>query len=146
MTSKRGQILFSPSAIGFFEAGHSLNIPEDVIEITDDERLYLLEEQSHGKSLVIGSDGRPCAVDRVPSKEEATSKLLGKRNALLSQTDWLVLRHRDESELGLDGITTITHEQYLELQGWRQALRRAPQQAGFPDGSLPAAPTWLESK
>ncbi|MBR1625515.1 MAG: hypothetical protein IJ681_00055 [Bacteroidales bacterium] len=39
----------------------------------------------------------------------------------LTDTDWLVIRHRDQLALGLE--TSLTNEQYLDLLAKRQAAR-----------------------
>ena len=43
------------------------------------------------------------------------------RNSKLFETDWLVLRHRDQVDVG--SATTLTNEQYQKLLNYRQALR-----------------------
>lgn len=45
----------------------------------------------------------------------------GRRDQLLSETDWLVTRHRDEKDEG--GGTTLTAKQFKELLRYRKALR-----------------------
>jgi len=57
------------------------------------------------------------------------------RDTLVSATDWLVQRHRDQIEAG--SATTLTAEQYAALQTYRSALRNVPEQSGFP-----ATVTW----
>jgi alkylhydroperoxidase family enzyme len=52
------------------------------------------------------------------------------RNALVSATDWLVQRHRDQ--LDESESTTLTTAQYTSLQAYRTALRGVPEQSGFP--------------
>lgn len=44
-----------------------------------------------------------------------------RRNQLLSDTDWLVTRHRDEKDEGSG--TTLTAKQFKELLRYRKALR-----------------------
>lgn len=51
------------------------------------------------------------------------------RDKLLTECDWIVLRHRDEQENGLP--TTLTTEQYQEWLDYRQALRGLPNSEGF---------------
>ena len=133
---------YSPSTRGFYSSDiHGEKIPGDAVEITDEEWSRLLDQQSAGHTIVAASDGKPIAVG--PTVEERANRLRAARNRALAETDGLVSRHRDEDEVG---ATTLTHEQYRQLQGWRQALRAIPLQAGFPDAELPARPSWLESK
>ena len=46
------------------------------------------------------------------------------RTSFLINTDWLVIRHRDELDLGV--ATTITNEEYLKLLNYRKYLRDLP--------------------
>jgi hypothetical protein len=43
------------------------------------------------------------------------------RNSKLSDTDWMVIRHKDQKDLNLD--TTLSNQQYLTLLNYRQQLR-----------------------
>ncbi|MHA3062494.1 phage tail assembly chaperone [Acinetobacter sp. ANC 4641] len=54
-----------------------------------------------------------------------------KRDQLLNDTQWLVQRHRDQTEIGEP--TTLTLDQYKALMTYRQALRDVPTQSGFPN-------------
>nr|WP_256671239.1 phage tail assembly chaperone [Pseudomonas sp. IB20] len=66
------------------------------------------------------------------------------RDAQLFPTDAIVSRHRDELESG--GTTSITPEQYTELQAYRRQLREWPQGAEFPlVDHRPVAPSWLSA-
>lgn len=47
-----------------------------------------------------------------------------KRNFYISNTDWMVTRHRDELDLGV--TTTITNEHYLKILNYRKYLRDLP--------------------
>jgi hypothetical protein len=62
------------------------------------------------------------------------------RVGLLSSTDWLSTRHRDQIEAGI--ATSLTLEQFSELLIYRQALRDWPASGNFND-ALPGKPTWL---
>ena len=134
---------YSPSTHGFYTPEiHGINMPADVVEITDDSWRSLLDAQSAGKSIQWGT-GAPVAADRVVSQDELTRQVRRQRNRLLAQSDWLVTRHRDEVEQG--GKTTLTSAQYGGLQQWRQTLRDIPNAAGFPNVVLPASPVPIGS-
>lgn len=47
----------------------------------------------------------------------------------LDSSDWLVSRHRDQSEMG--GPTTLTWDEYNELLSYRQYLRTLYSQTSF---------------
>lgn len=64
------------------------------------------------------------------------------RDAEVSSSEWLVMRHRDELDLSL--ATTITAGQFSELLSYRQALRDWPLTPGFPSADRrPVAPAWI---
>ncbi len=58
----------------------------------------------------------------------ATARIM--RDQMLSSTDWLIDRHRDQIEQGHP--TSLTADQYKSLLAYRQALRDLPKSAGFP--------------
>lgn len=133
---------YSPSTHGFYTPEiHGANMPADVVEVTDDAWRSLLDAQSAGKCIQWGT-GAPVAADKVVSLEELTHQVRRQRNRLLAQSDWLVMRNRDEVEQG--GKMTLTSAQYVGLQQWRQKLRDIPKAAGFPNVVLPASPVLLE--
>lgn len=77
-----------------------------------------------------------------PGGEDQQTAERNWRTTELASTEWLVMRHRDELDMGRS--TTLTDEQYAELLTYRQALRDWPLAAGFPDTSQrPVAPDWL---
>ncbi|TKJ85410.1 hypothetical protein PkoCFBP13504_09430 [Pseudomonas koreensis] len=81
----------------------------------------------------------PVVADQAPAAAERSW-----RQASLSATEWLVIRHRDEQELGRG--TLLKAAQYLELLEYRQALRDWPDSERFPAADCrPSAPLWLAS-
>jgi len=84
----------------------------------------------------------PPPVGPPPTPEELAMVERVWRNGALAATDGVVIRHRDEMESG--GPTTLTPEQYSELQQYRQALRNWPESGEFPlIDHRPLAPPWL---
>ena len=65
-----------------------------------------------------------------------TAQLVERRNQLLANSDWLMLRHRDQIDAGLE--TTLSLAQYEEVLTYRQALRDWDRVS-----PLPAAPSFL---
>jgi hypothetical protein len=55
------------------------------------------------------------------------------RDAEVSFSDWLVLRHREELDLSL--TTSLTALQFSDLLSYRQALRDWPLSPGFPSAN-----------
>lgn len=117
-------------------------IPEDAVPIS--EALYesLLLAPSRSKEVVIGPDGLPMEADPQVSPEEAVAAERVWRDGQLASTDGVISRHRDEVEGG--AATTLTPEQYIALQQYRQALRNWPEYGEFPlIDHRPPAPYWL---
>lgn len=55
-------------------------------------------------------------------------RIRGEREYLISSAEWVVDRHRNEVELGIE--TTISQSQYVEVLRYFQALRDIPQSQG----------------
>ncbi|WOE85857.1 phage tail assembly chaperone [Aeromonas veronii] len=72
---------------------------------------------------------------------ERESALRNKRDEELKKSGWLIERHRDELEHL--STTTLSAEQYAELQTYRHQLRDWPAQPGWPDIDMPPEPDWL---
>lgn len=97
------------------------NIPEDAIEVTEEEHQYLVSGQSSEKMIHV-VNGRVVLVDAPPPPpEEAARRARGTRDTLLADSDWVCLRALDTGE-------PIP----AEWQAYRQALRDITKQAGFP--------------
>jgi len=118
-------------------------IPIDAVEITKERHAELFDGQFNGKRIAAGGDGYPLLVDPLPpSIDHLVAIERVWRDGVLAATDGVVSRHRDETEEG--GSTSITAEQYTELQAYRRQLRDWPQGAEFPLAEhQPIAPLWL---
>ena len=119
---------------------------DELVEISQEDHDAVFRELAKG-GFVLASDekGFPklIAAPR-PTTEELKASEYVSRNRMLLFTDPLVLRHRDELEVGRS--TTIATEQYKQLQIYRQALRDWPEAAGFPlSEHRPPAPEWLST-
>lgn len=133
----------SKSTRGFYDVTIHASMPEDVVEISAENHAELLAGQSAGKVIAWGDDGYPVLVDPPPlTPEEAAAIERAWRDAKLAATDGVVTRHRDELEEGI--ATTLTVEQYTELQAYRRTLRNWPEAGEFPlIEHRPPAPLWL---
>ncbi|MBH3405600.1 hypothetical protein I5P86_11115 [Pseudomonas glycinae] len=141
-------VFFSATTRAVYVPGiNTSDIPEDVIEIPQAYWISLLQQLAVSPKVigVNNSNGFPILVDPPPpSPEEAADIERHWRTAQLAATDGLVARDRDELEDG--GGTTLTTEQYAELQTFRRALRDWPQASFFPFSEhRPVAPRWLAS-
>lgn len=123
---------YSKQTNGFYTREiHGDNIPADAVEITQEQHAALLQGQSEGKQITADENGYPVLVDPpAPTTEQLASQARADRGTKLTATNWLVERHREEQETG---ATTLTAQKYADLLAYRQALREAPQQAGFPE-------------
>lgn len=123
----------------------SLPPAAELVEVAEADYRALLEAQTQGRLIQASPAGAPEAVERPPlsvAELEYGERLW--RDAALSATDGMVVRHRDEIEA--ERYTTLTVEQYRELQAYRLALRAWPESPGFPDAAeRPTPPAWLVS-
>ncbi|EJN18667.1 tail fiber assembly protein [Pseudomonas sp. GM80] len=133
----------SRSERGFYDAAIHTVMPTDVVEISAGYHVELLAGQSAGKVIEWGDDGYPVLVEpQQPGPDELAAVARDWRDRQLTLTDPLVSRHRDEIEEG--GPTSITAEQYAELQAYRRQLRDWPEGGQFPlDDHRPIAPLWM---
>lgn len=133
----------SKSERTFYDEAINKRMPDDAFEISVDVHAALMEGQAQGKVIEWGDDGHPVLTDPPePSPEFFAVIERAWRNAQLSVSDGVVSRHRDEVEAG--GTTSLTAEQYIELQAYRLALRNWPEAGEFPLAEhRPAAPLWL---
>jgi hypothetical protein len=102
----------------------------------------LLNGQSQLIKINFNTDP-PSLIERPPMAPEQLADLERTwRDGLLAKTDGIVARQRDELDGG--GATTLTTEQYAELQVYRRELRDWPLGAEFPQADhRPVVPTWL---
>ncbi|MCI0996051.1 phage tail assembly chaperone [Pseudomonas corrugata] len=141
--------LYSSKTTGGFydDSIHSAEqIPLDSIEITPKLHAELHEGQSMGKRISSNEDGYPILVDPPAlSSEVLAANERVWRDEQLVMTDGMVARHRDELEEMLK--TTLSVEQYSELQAYRQVLRNWPETSEFPlVDHRPIAPSWLPKR
>ncbi|MCX4217967.1 phage tail assembly chaperone [Pseudomonas sp. MCal1] len=138
-------IFFSPTTCGAYRLDvHGANMPADVVEVSESVWQALLDELAISpKKMSSRPDGQPVLIDPPPLDAQELAEVERTwRDAQLALTDPLVSRHRDEIEEG--GATSITAEQYAELQAYRRQLRDWPQGSQFPLAEhRPIAPLWL---
>ncbi|MBY8959144.1 hypothetical protein J1G18_17795 [Pseudomonas sp. MIS38] len=141
-------VFFSPTTCGAYRPEiHGADMPADVVEVAESVWQALLDELSVSpKKMSSRPDGQPVLIDPPPldaNELEAVERAW--RDAQLALTDPLVSRHRDELEEG--GESSLTVEQYTELQAYRRQLRDWPQGSQFPLAEhRPPTPTWLATQ
>jgi hypothetical protein len=113
--------------------------PEGIptIALTDAHYTALLDGQSLGKRMAIDERGQPVLLD--PPQAARETRTL--RDAAMKATDWLVLRHQDETLIGHG--TTLSTEQFAALLTYRQALRDISDAPQWPAVDLPSAPDFV---
>ncbi|RWU18112.1 phage tail protein [Pseudomonas alkylphenolica] len=137
-------VLFSPSRCRFYlRALANQDTPTDVIEITAEQHLELVNGQASGLHLSADADGNPILIEQPkPPLEVLAATERAWRDAQISSTEWLTTRHRDEQDM--QQATTLTAEQFSELLAYRQHLRDWPETEAFPDSLLrPVEPDWI---
>jgi hypothetical protein len=78
----------------------------------------------------------------VYTAEQLDAQARAWRDGQITDSQWLIERHRDQVDAGT--ATTLTAAQYSALLVYRQKLRDWPTVANFPaDSTKPAAPDWL---
>ena len=114
-------IYYSKSEKGFFDTDlHTpAQIPSDVVAITDEYRIQLLNGQSTGLDITVDSTGYPINAQPVFTNEQLASQARRQRDDLIINTDWTQ---------GAD-IPQATKDKWAT---YRQALRDVPQQNTFP--------------
>ncbi|UVL97950.1 phage tail assembly chaperone [Pseudomonas atacamensis] len=134
---------FSKTTEGFYDSAIHAVMPKDVVEITAAEHAELMAGQANGKLISCGENGYPLLLDPPPVSDEVLVLYeRAWRDGQLSATDGVVSRHRDELEDAQE--TTLTTEEYSELQAYRRALRNWPEAGEFPlTDHRPSPPSWL---
>ena len=130
---------------GFYEPSVNTSMPDDVVKISPELHAELLAGQSAGKIISWDDDGFPVLITPPPPSDEDLAAIERVcRDRCLFDTDGVVTRHRDELEAEVK--TTLTAEQYSELQAYRRALRKWPESGEFPlSEHRPPAPIWLST-
>lgn len=121
-------MFYSKSTGGFYTTEiHGDAIPADAVEITTKEHAELLAAQSQGKRIQPDADGRPCAVDHIPTADELAAAARAQRDSLVAAVAWRYERHARELRLNL-----VPADDLVVLDAYVQALADVPKQAGFP--------------
>ncbi len=133
----------SKSTRSFYDSTIHMSMPKDVVEIAAERHVELMAGQAAGKVIDWDKDGFPVLTEPPPpSAEDLAAVERAWRDQQLTETDGVVTRHRDEQEDA--AATTLTAEQYPQLQAYRRALRAWPESGEFPlSQHRPSAPEWL---
>lgn len=116
----------------------------ELVDVSQEEHYEIYRVLSLGGSILVpGKNGRPSTAPAPgPTLDELKARERAIRDRALLLTDPMIARHRDELEA--ERPTTLTVEQYKQLQGYRQDLRDWPESEHFPAiEHRPAQPAWL---
>ncbi|WP_256585243.1 phage tail assembly chaperone [Pseudomonas sp. Irchel 3H9] len=116
----------------------------ELVEVLQGEHDEIFRVLALGGSVLAPEEnGRPTTIPAPgPTVEELKARERAIRDRVLLLTDPLISRHRDEVEA--ERPTTLTAEQYKQLQGYRQDLREWPESVLFPAlEHRPEQPAWL---
>ena len=136
--------LFSSQTLkGFFDDPSHDSFPADAIPLSVERHHQLLAGQAEGQVIDFSPVEGPVLIDPPPPSAEALATIKRQwRDECLALTDGVVSRHRDELEDG--SPTTLTTDQYADLQAYRRALRNWPESGEFPlSEHRPLSPPWL---
>lgn len=100
------------------------NIGQDDIKIIPYSGNIPMERILYIDGKIVDSENYVFINGKYVKKTKAITNLLNTNKEAenyLSDTDWLVIRHRDQLDLNQE--TTLTNEQYLDLLAKRQAAR-----------------------
>ncbi|MFY9962831.1 phage tail assembly chaperone [Pseudomonas sp.] len=127
----------------YFDSVHK-DIPSDAVEISAELYEALLDGRSGGMDVDFSTS--PPSLKERPVIELSVEQLAYMerlwRDSHVTETEWLVSRHRDEQDIQLS--TSLTAEQFAALLSYRQVLRDWPQTEVFPDSAQrPVAPPWF---
>lgn len=132
---------YSASTNAFYDPTINTNIPSDAVEITTDQ-WYTYISIPAGKQITPDSNGQPTITDKPGlGLVDRTTNAKNARDTLLTNTDWLTLRHADQ--LARNVTTTLSSTQYTDLLAYRQALRDLPTNSQWPDITFPTPPSFI---
>lgn len=125
-------IYYSKQTGGFYiREIHGDNMPADVVEITAEQHVALIEGQSNGKVITSDENGFPILIDPVITPEQLATNERAWRNGELDRADI-------ELNKVQDGMGTGTVSAWRE---YRCLLRNWPENEFFPDSTKrPVAP------
>ncbi|MCU0211648.1 MULTISPECIES: phage tail assembly chaperone [Pseudomonas] len=144
---------FSPSTTTFFRSdihgepgSDDCSIPYYVREVSVEVFERMSRVRQEGGRVVPDEEGLPIAAPALlPTSEQLAETERRWRDQVISTSEWIVTRHRDEVDMGQE--TQITPEQFSELLRYRQSLRDWPTAEGFPAAELrPTPPDWLAAQ
>lgn len=136
--------LYSKETGSTYIKGFNTKIPEDAVEITEDNYEAVIANPEPGKVRSHDKNGLPILIDPLPATAEELAAIERSwRDLAIERVKWIRERYRDESDMG--GATSITAARFSELLTYIQKLRDWPDSSSFPDSTKrPPIPGWVE--
>ena len=104
---------------------------KNYVELTDEERMALMDAQAEGKVIVFHEGEKPTLqAPPPPSDDDLAKEARQKRDALIAAIQWRIERYEQQKTLGVK--TADTEEWYRSALAYVQHLRDIPEQLGFP--------------
>lgn len=114
---------YSPSENAFYDPEINVVIPEDAVQITDNEWSDLLSGQAKGKRISCGADLRPCLAEQpLPTADELIRQAEDKRIRLRAEADTIIQPLQDAVDLGI--ATDNEASQFIAWKKYRVMLMR----------------------
>lgn len=118
------RMFYSPSRKGFFQSDVNKSIPTDAIEITQEEKVALLDGESDGKVISV-IDGVVTLTDPILAYDQIVAIERAWRNSELSKSDIELNKVQDSDPKAKGSVS--------DWRAYRKALRAWPENAYFPD-------------
>jgi hypothetical protein len=111
---------------GFYHGAiHGTKVPKRAIKITPEQHTDAMRQQSEGMEMFVAASLDKLEYRKpVVTDEQKWATVRADRDRLLNELFWLVERHREQLDLGIE--TTLSEVQYKSLLKYRQALRDLP--------------------
>ncbi|MCG7368802.1 tail fiber assembly protein [Pantoea sp. ACRSH] len=107
---------YSPSYNAFYDTHINEFIPDDAVDITENEWSDLLNGQANGKAITSGPDHLPCLTEQpAPTVEELIALAESKRSKLRAEADAVIQPLQDASDLEI-----ATENETSQLVGWKK--------------------------
>lgn len=85
--------LYSGSTGAFYLQGYSHSVPNDAVEISDEEKQRLMQGESSGLLIVADKKGRPTLAERPELSDQEKQSIANlEAKEFLARTDWYVTR------------------------------------------------------
>lgn len=130
---------------GFYQrAIHGDDIPKQALEITSEQYVEALAQRSQGQEVYLAESMDKLEYRKpVEAEEQKWTMIRAQRDFLLNEMSWLVERHREQLDLGVE--TTLSEARYKALLKYRQALRDLPASETDPEAiKWPKPPAFVK--